>query len=183
MADITTVAAFTAAGLGLVNAVTTGRMARRGSLQHWRRDAERPLVADIVRASTIHSNCVGDVMSLAEIRHYGVDPTIHSVKDIEQELGDARREEREAHYRIFGLVTELELIAGREVQHLAEMLRRHHSDLSSKFAGHEPFLRETDEDHDKFPRAYQEERQLQEELVAAARREFGMDAARLRRWR
>ena len=43
--DLTAVAAFTAAGLSLVNVAISARMASRGHREQWRREQERPIVA------------------------------------------------------------------------------------------------------------------------------------------
>jgi hypothetical protein len=44
-ADLAAAAAFTAAGLSLVNVVICARQASRGHREQWRRDEERPIVA------------------------------------------------------------------------------------------------------------------------------------------
>jgi len=49
--DVTAVAAFTAAGLSLVNVGISARLARRGRLDEWRRDTELPIVAKVLTLS------------------------------------------------------------------------------------------------------------------------------------
>ena len=51
MSQAATWAAFTAAGLSLVNVLLTARFTRRADLDRWRRDSERPVVVDLVGAS------------------------------------------------------------------------------------------------------------------------------------
>jgi ribonuclease PH len=48
MADLTAIAAFTAAGLALANVGLTSRLARRNVLKHWRREEEQRVVAIVV---------------------------------------------------------------------------------------------------------------------------------------
>ena len=43
--DLAAVAAFTAAGLSLVNIGLSARLASRGQREQWRREQERPIVA------------------------------------------------------------------------------------------------------------------------------------------
>lgn len=49
--SLATAAAFTAAVLSLVNVVVTARFTRQGQLEQWRRDTERPIVANILTLS------------------------------------------------------------------------------------------------------------------------------------
>ena len=49
--DLAAVAAFTAAALSLVNVGFSGWLNSRGHLEQWRRDVERPIVAQIVTLS------------------------------------------------------------------------------------------------------------------------------------
>jgi hypothetical protein len=55
-ADLAAAAAFTAAGLSLVNVAISARLASRGHREQWRRDQERPIVARCLTLSRdIHS--------------------------------------------------------------------------------------------------------------------------------
>jgi hypothetical protein len=49
--DVAAVAAFTAAGLSLVNVGISARLARQGRLDQWRRDTELPIVAKVLTLS------------------------------------------------------------------------------------------------------------------------------------
>jgi hypothetical protein len=49
--DLAVIAAFTAAGISLINVAITVRAASRGSLQQWRRGEVQPVVARILAAS------------------------------------------------------------------------------------------------------------------------------------
>lgn len=49
--DLAAIAAFSAAGLSLVNVVVSYRFASRGSLEQWRRDEQRPVVARMLTLS------------------------------------------------------------------------------------------------------------------------------------
>jgi len=55
--DLAVIAAFTAAGLSLVNVAISARMASRGQREQWRRDQERPVVA---RCLTLSANAAGE---------------------------------------------------------------------------------------------------------------------------
>jgi hypothetical protein len=46
------IAAFTAAGLSLVNVAVSGRLTSRGHLEQWRREQEQPIVARILTLSS-----------------------------------------------------------------------------------------------------------------------------------
>jgi hypothetical protein len=48
---LTAIAAFVAAGLSLINILITSWFVRRGQLEQWRRDAERPIVARVLALS------------------------------------------------------------------------------------------------------------------------------------
>lgn len=49
--NLTAIAAFTAAGLSLVNIVLSARLTRHHHLEQWRRDEERPVVARLLTLS------------------------------------------------------------------------------------------------------------------------------------
>lgn len=55
--DLAVIAAFTAAGLSLVNVAISARIANRGQREQWRRDQERPVVA---RCLTLSANAAGE---------------------------------------------------------------------------------------------------------------------------
>ena len=55
--DLAAVAAFTAAGLSLVNVAISARLASRGAREQWRRDQERPIVA---RCLTLSDDALGE---------------------------------------------------------------------------------------------------------------------------
>lgn len=114
--DLTAVAAFTAAGLSLVNVAMTGRMTRRTELDRWRRDAERPVVVEVVAASRA--------------------ARIHWAVDAEENLfglgprSPERREEDEARIEaVSQAVDDLYLVAGDEVRSAAYRLLAAHRQI------------------------------------------------------
>ncbi len=106
-------AAFTAAGLSLVNVAITARLASRGQREQWRRDQERPIVARCLTLSGAalsewwHAS-VAKQRADADAPPTLVDP--HWDKGV-QLLHDLRYE-----------VAQLDLLAGRAVRQVARDL-------------------------------------------------------------
>ena len=69
-ADLAAVAAFTAAGLSLVNVVISARLTSRGSREQWRREQERPIVA---RCLTLSANAVREIWAVIRWAEEGND--------------------------------------------------------------------------------------------------------------
>jgi len=61
--DLTAIAAVAAAALSAVNVALSYRLARRGPVEQWRREQERPIIA---RVLTISSDMLNDWLRLAD---------------------------------------------------------------------------------------------------------------------
>jgi hypothetical protein len=125
MADLTAIAAFTAAGLSLANVGITARVSRAGSLEEWRRNEERPVAARIVRLTEECRDEWGWAEStrqvLREARAEGADAAkIDRLHDMTKEHIAAAQD---ARVRVLEGVAELQLMAGRPLREAALLLQ------------------------------------------------------------
>ena len=115
--DLAAVAAFTAAGLSLVNVAISARMASRGHREQWRRDQERPIVA---RCLTLSADVLSEWWDAsvakqdadADSPRNWVDPHWHKGRQL---LHDLRFE-----------IAQLDLLASRTVRQAARGLEMAH---------------------------------------------------------
>jgi hypothetical protein len=120
-ADLAVVAAFTAAGLSLVNVVITTRMARRGQREQWRREQERPIVARCLTLSRTARDEWG-AAAVAKRDMNADDPWLGSVADQHRKKGVQLM--RDLQYE----VAQLDLLASRAVRQAAWRLVRTHEE-------------------------------------------------------
>lgn len=126
-ADLAAAAAFTAAGLSLVNVVVTARLASRGQREQWRREQERPIVA---RSLTLSADASTEWWKTSAVREEmdpdqpgpSADADEHMQRGI-QLLGELRYQ-----------VAELDLLASRAVRRAAsDLADAHHAEMDRLF--------------------------------------------------
>jgi hypothetical protein len=129
--DLTAAAAFTAAGLSLINVVVTARMAGRERLTQWRREELQPIVARILALSRETRDewrkaAVAQLLRLGGPDSLGEGDDIDSVQKRERE-GYANG--KAAWDKLCFEVAQLQLIAAKPVSDAAEALRLSHESL------------------------------------------------------
>jgi hypothetical protein len=126
------VAAFTAAGLSLVNVGYSAWLNSRGHLEQWRRDVERPIVAQIITLS-------GDALSAwrdASLARQEWIASLHA--DLDRQHEDVGARDRAAEQWAAGSdvydklrfeLAQLDLVAGPPLRETAGALVRHHESM------------------------------------------------------
>jgi hypothetical protein len=129
--DLVAAAAFTAAALSLVNVGVSAWLNSRGHLEQWRRDVERPIVAQIITLS-------GDALNAWQDASHARQEWIASTHaDLDREHEDIGARDRAAEYWAIGSgaydklrfeMAQLDLVAGPPLRDAAgALLRRHES--------------------------------------------------------
>jgi hypothetical protein len=130
MSDLTAIAAFSAAGMSLINVGISGRISSRGTVEQWRMNEERPIVGRVLSEA---DECARHAMRIPERTE---DDGPATYLDIEHH---ARAQE--SYQKLLWELAPLQLVAGEKVRkradELAEMLstlvrhacnpREHHS--------------------------------------------------------
>lgn len=125
--DVAAVAAFTAAGLSLVNVWVAGRLSRKGQTDQWRRDTERPIVARIL---TLSDQCLplwGEAalakeMWIATLQSQGHPGDVEVREKMESSFRAGHKLLEELQLQ----VAELDLVAGRPLREIAYQLINQH---------------------------------------------------------
>jgi hypothetical protein len=127
--DLVAAAAFTAAALSLVNVGLSAWLNSRGHLEEWRRDVERPIVAQIITLS-------GDALNAWRDASFAKQEWITSVHaDLDRQHEDVGARDRaaeqwtagsEAYDKLRFEMAQLDLVAGPPLRETAGALVRHH---------------------------------------------------------
>jgi len=130
--DLVAAAAFTAAALSLVNIGLSAWLNSRGYLEQWRRDVERPIVAQIITLS-------GDGLNAWRDASFAKQEWITSVHaDLDRQHEDIGARDRAAEQWAVGSdaynklrfeVAQLDLVAGPPLRDTAGALLRHHESM------------------------------------------------------
>jgi hypothetical protein len=126
------IAAFTAAGLSLVNVGVSYRLNSRSHLEQWRRDEERPIVA---RMLTLSADTLGEWWAAGNARRDWIESVNADPSRVSEDV-KARREasERwragsEKYDKLRFELAQLDLIAGRPLRDVADALLREHESV------------------------------------------------------
>lgn len=120
-ADLAAVAAFTAAGLSLINVVITVRLVRRGQRERWRREQERPIVA---RCLTLSSDIRHEWHEASVARQ---DARSWALPEAQQRIRKGWEALRDLHYE----ATQLDLLANHAVRQAArELVAAHDKEMN-----------------------------------------------------
>jgi hypothetical protein len=130
--NLAMVAAFTAAGLSLVNVVVSARMSSRGHVEQWRRDEERPIVA---RMLTLSADALTAWDLARQARRHWID-SLNS--DPSGGNADTKAQHEAAEHwgtgsqlydKLCFELAQLDLIAGRPLRDVATSLVREHESV------------------------------------------------------
>lgn len=132
--DPTTVAAFTAAGLSLVNVIVTARMVERERKAQWKREEIKPVIARILTLSREtrdewRSGTMVRLERLSAIDDPDARADIDAMREIEIEH---YQKGRAAWDQIYFEVAQLQLIAPKPVSDAAEALRIVHESVGAR---------------------------------------------------
>jgi hypothetical protein len=121
--NLTAVAAFTAAGLSLVNVIVTYRLNRRARLDEWRRNEERPIVARLLRLSAEASREWAST-GVEKMQAHGLpqEKRDAAYASVLEHFGKGRELLESANYE----VAQLDLLAGPRVREAAAELVKVH---------------------------------------------------------
>lgn len=172
--DLAAVAAFTAAGLSLVNVAISARLTSRGQREQWRRDVERPIVAQIITLS-------GDALTAWREASFARQEWITSVRadpDRQHEDTDARDRAAEkwtagagAYEKLRFEIAQVDLVAGRPLRETAGALLGLHESMRH-------YIRPAGAANDWFEQVTDLNNQiiaLEGDLVAKTRADLGLD--------
>ena len=133
-ADLAAAAAFTAAGLSLVNVVITAWLGRRGQREQWRREQERPIVA---RCLSLSAEARVEWGAAAVARRAMGEGDAWVGSDGERRTQRGLQLMRDLYYEF----AQLDLLASPAVRHVAARLIRAHEPSPAWLVG-----AKTDED-------------------------------------
>jgi hypothetical protein len=175
----TAIAAFTAAGLSLVNVAVSARLAGRGRLEQWRRDEERPIVA---RMLTLSADALDKWQAAGYARHEWID-SLNADPSRSSEDVMARDEASERWWAGSELYdklrfegAQLDLIAGHPLRDAATTLVREHESVRHRIrpaSGASDWFELLTEHNNKIVR-------LHEDLIKKTRADLGVDRASVR---
>jgi len=168
------VAAFTAAALSLVNVGFSAWLNSRGHLEQWRRDVERPIVAQIITLS-------GDALNAWQEASFARQEWITSVHaDLDRQHEDTEARDRanehwrtgsDAYNKLRFETAQLDLVAGPPLRETAGALLRLHESMRH-------YIRPASAASDWFEKVTglnNEVLRLQGDLVAKTRADLGLD--------
>lgn len=168
--DLAAVAAFTAAGLSLVNVAVSARLTSRGHREQWRRDQERPIVARILTVSA-DAYAIWREVAMAK-QQWATTPGERPADfaEVAERFDAAVEMWRTLRFE----VAQLDLLAGASVRKVADDLANEHERMRYRLrlAGPGTTMSRTDEE-DKFV-------ELHKQLVQQARIDLGLP---VRGWR
>jgi hypothetical protein len=170
--DLGVIAAFTAAGLSLVNVVYSARAAHRGDRERWRREQERPVVARSLALSRELGRERWD--AVAAKGGIGTSP------GAEAELSDSLRKAWQLIGDLHFEVAQLDLLASPAVREAAGNLIAAHKEEAKNLA--RPRGTDTYEEICEARQATQNTiEQLEKALIDMARTDLGLRSAPLAR--
>jgi hypothetical protein len=128
--DLAVAAAFTAAGLSLVNVAITGYQNRRGQLDQWRRDMERPIIATIL---TFSEEALAPMLEVSSLRS----AWIASIPSAGEPADTTALDEYVKKWQIAAdilpklrfQVSQLDLVAGQRLRVIAHQLISEHESI------------------------------------------------------
>jgi hypothetical protein len=175
--DLSALAAFTAAGLSLINVGVSARLSSSGRKDEWRRNEERPVVAQIL---TLSQDTLGKWNEAALARQMWIDASRSTDGSIE--IDSLRTREREHYTAAMNLwaklryqIAELDLIAGRPVRDAANAIYAEHGVLATRLRPPGP------QDNPLSVVGSSKVNRLQEDLIAKTRADLGLDSPRANR--
>lgn len=122
--NVATIAAFAAAGISLLNVFVTSRLTQRGQREQWKRETERPIVANLL---TVSQSCLDYWSEAAELKEAWArsrEPGAPPGGELWDKMLKASAEAWASHEKLRLLVAELDLVAGVDVRRAAEMLEK-----------------------------------------------------------
>jgi hypothetical protein len=120
--DLAAVAAFTAAGLSLVNVAISARLASRGQREQWRRDQERPVVA---RCLTLSDDAASEWWEAAKPQFVEAEDDPRTRMELHEDKG------RELLRDLRNEVAQLDFLASRAVRQVArDLVEAHQREMS-----------------------------------------------------
>jgi hypothetical protein len=176
--NLAVIAAFTAAGLSLVNVALSARLSSRGARDQWRREQAQPLVAKILNLSTDAVQAWRDTAALKpklfEASNAGVND--EEGKPLLDEIQGHFNKGQDLYIAMRDQAAQLDLLASRAVRTAAWHLLNEHYRVRKKLLPDDPPASITQRDIHLIYR-------LHERLINATRQDFGIDTARHVVWR
>jgi len=126
--DLSAIAAFTAAGLSLINVAISYRLSSQGHLEEWRREQERPIVARILTLSRDATKAWMDTASAKEewTNRYQ-SPEFEAENDaLWSKMAEHWATGDEVHRAMRFETEQLDLLAGPRLQKVARDLTNNH---------------------------------------------------------
>jgi hypothetical protein len=160
--DLAAIAAFTAAGLTLVNVGISARLTRTGSLEQWMRDTERPIVAKALLSQDA-AKAWREAESFRGQYDGGPDRTIIT------QAGDAWRRGISLFDQLNFEFAQLDLIAGDPLRERARALLVLHDSLRHTVRPTSGSSASTEREE------FNTLAQFADQLIAAARADLGVD--------
>jgi len=130
--DLAAIAAFTAAGLSLVNVAVSSRLTSRGNLEQWRRNEERPVIARIL---TLSDDALSKWQAAGEARQDWIDSVTadpsrsHEDTQARDQAAEHWSAGAELYNKLRFELAQLDLIAGRPLRDVANKLVREHESV------------------------------------------------------
>jgi hypothetical protein len=173
--DLAAVAAFTAAGLSLVNVWFSSRVAGRRQLEQWRRDTERPIVARIVALS---ERSLEKLEEVAAEKSRWIESSAETNRiEAQNRSAEAWQEETALYEDLRYEAAQLDLTAGRPLRQVVHALLGKHETLHNivrpSGGADEPFKTFIEYNNEIVGK--------REELIARARTDLGIDRL-ARKW-
>ncbi|MET9629543.1 hypothetical protein ABZX92_18975 [Lentzea sp. NPDC006480] len=127
----TTIAAFTAAGLSVINVAATGILNNRVQLSQWRRSKEIEIFGDFAQAVNHYleacNNLASSMDQLGDINHRSQPPDANETSDLHEQIAVAHSKMDSEFAKVMQKLSELEVVAGitviTEAQEVALTLR------------------------------------------------------------
>jgi len=136
------VAAFTAAGLSLVNVVMTAWLSGRSKLKQWRRDTELPILARVMELSEDARQTWADTVK-AKIYQYKERQRGNEIS--QEQIIESWQRGRALFAKLRYEVAQLDLVAGEELRTAANALVTIHEDAEHRLRPAGPGQDEFDE--------------------------------------
>jgi hypothetical protein len=177
--DLVAAAAFTAAALSLVNVGLSAWLNSRGHLEQWRRDVERPIVAQIITLSGDALNAWQDATLARQewITSVNADPgRQHEDIGARDRAAERWAVGSSAYDKLRFETAQLDLVAGPPLRDTARALLRQHESMRH-------YIRLASGASDWFERVTELNNEivaLQGELVVKTRADLGLDRRRVR---
>lgn len=126
--DLSAIAAFTAAGLSLVNVAVSYRLSSQGHLEQWRREQERPIVARILTLSRDATKAWMDTASAKEDLRDRYQAAGFGAEDaaLRKQMAEHWARGNEVHRDMRFETEQLDLLAGPQLRKVARDLTNKH---------------------------------------------------------